>query len=185
MKRLKRLFGTCSKRRQSRLILRGRTQYVLLSQILCTSRSILWQKGKSHGKRCAYFHFVTVRVCFIVLEQYVDMLKTKEAEEKEARMNRNRPAIRNMLKGNPNVFHYTSFETADQLFAQHPIWQQGRIEAERRQLFREYIGDLQQREQVCLSLPGWNASCNKFRPVFVKCEAGIWRKWSGYSKCMK
>jgi pre-mRNA-processing factor 40 len=91
-----------------------------------------------------------VGVCFIVLQQYVDMLKTKEAEEKETRMNKNRPAIRNMLKGNPNVFHYTSFETADQLFAQHPIWQQVRIETERRHLFREYIGDLQQREQVCL-----------------------------------
>jgi pre-mRNA-processing factor 40 len=89
-----------------------------------------------------------VGICFIVLQQYVDMLKTKEAEEKEARMNKNRPAIRNTLRGNPNVFHYTSFETADQLFAQHPIWQQVRIESERRQLFREYIGDLQQREQV-------------------------------------
>lgn len=63
-------------------------------------------------------------------------------------MNKQRPAIRNMLKGNPNVFHYTSFETADQIFAQHPIWQQARIESERRQLFREYIQELQQREQV-------------------------------------
>jgi pre-mRNA-processing factor 40 len=76
------------------------------------------------------------------------MLKKKETEEKEARMNKQRPAIKNMLRGNPNVFHYTSFETADQLFAQHPIWQTVRIEAERRQLFREYIADLQQREQV-------------------------------------
>ncbi|CAG8714865.1 1844_t:CDS:2, partial [Acaulospora colombiana] len=57
-------------------------------------------------------------------QKYVDTLKNKEAEEKEARMNKQRPAIRNLLKGNPNVFHYTSFETADQLFAQHPIWQQ-------------------------------------------------------------
>jgi pre-mRNA-processing factor 40 len=63
-------------------------------------------------------------------------------------MNKQRPAIRNLLKGNPNVFHYTSFETADQIFSQHPIWQQVRIESERRQLFREYIAELQQREQV-------------------------------------
>jgi pre-mRNA-processing factor 40 len=81
------------------------------------------------------------------------MLKKKETEEKEARMNKQRPAIKNMLRGNPNVFHYTSFETADQLFAQHPIWQTVRIESERRQLFREYIADLQQREQVrCIDL---------------------------------
>lgn len=63
-------------------------------------------------------------------------------------MNKQRPAIRNLLKGNPNVFHYTSFETANQLFSVHPIWQHVRIEAERRQLFREYVTELQQRDQV-------------------------------------
>ncbi len=53
-----------------------------------------------------------------------------------------------MLKGNPNVFHYTTFATADKLFAQHPIWQQAKIEAERNLIFEEYIAELKQREVV-------------------------------------
>lgn len=53
-----------------------------------------------------------------------------------------------MLKGNPNVFHYTTFQTADTLFAQHPIWQQAKIESERRMIFEEYVSELKQREIV-------------------------------------
>ena len=53
-----------------------------------------------------------------------------------------------MLRGNPNVFHYTTFTTADRLFAQHPIWQQAKIEAERKLIFEEYVGELKQREVV-------------------------------------
>lgn len=80
--------------------------------------------------------------------QYTNGLRAKEQEEKEARLAKLRPAIRNMLKGNPNVFHYTTFRTADKLFAQHPIWQQARIEAERKLIFEEYIAELKQREMV-------------------------------------
>ena len=54
-----------------------------------------------------------------------------------------------MLKGNPNVFHYTTFVTADKVFAQHPIWQQAKIEAERKLVFEEYVAELKQREVVC------------------------------------
>jgi len=53
-----------------------------------------------------------------------------------------------MLRGNPNVFHYTTFTTADKLFSQHPIWQQAKIEAERKLIFEEYVGELKQREVV-------------------------------------
>ncbi|KAI5824766.1 hypothetical protein K523DRAFT_420558 [Schizophyllum commune Tattone D] len=79
-------------------------------------------------------------------EKFTAQLKAKEQEEKEARMAKLRPALRNMLKGNPNVFHYTTFSTANKLFAQHPIWQQARIEAERRQIFEEYVDELKERE---------------------------------------
>lgn len=79
-------------------------------------------------------------------------------------MSKLRPAIRNMLKGNPNVFHYTTFATADKLFAQHPIWQQAKIEAERRLIFEEYVAELKQREMVrlrshsrCISLMSTSA----------------------------
>ena len=80
--------------------------------------------------------------------QYTESLKAKEQEEREARLAKIRPAIRNMLKGNPNVFHYTTFSTADRLFAQHPIWQQARVESERKLIFDEYVAELKQREVV-------------------------------------
>lgn len=69
-------------------------------------------------------------------------------EDKEARLAKLRPALRNMLKGNPNVFHYSTFATADKLFSQHPIWQQARIESERKLVFEEYVAELKQREMV-------------------------------------
>lgn len=78
----------------------------------------------------------------------MDALKAKEIEERETRLGKLRPALRNMLKGNPNVFHYTTFATADRLFAQHPIWQQAKIEAERKLIFEEYVAELKQREVV-------------------------------------
>lgn len=86
------------------------------------------------------------------LWQYTEGLKAKEQEEREARLAKIRPAIRNMLKGNPNVFQYSTFPTADKLFAQHPIWQQARIESERKLIFEEYVGELKQREVVCVML---------------------------------
>ena len=82
-------------------------------------------------------------------------MKAREQEEREARLSKIRPAIRNMLKGNPNVFHYTTFPTADKLFAQHPIWQQAKIEAERRLIFEEYVTELKQREVVRLVVTVW------------------------------
>lgn len=57
-----------------------------------------------------------------------------------------------MLKGNPNVFHYTTFSTADKLFSQHPIWQQAKLEAERKLIFEEYVAELKQREVVRIRL---------------------------------
>ena len=53
-----------------------------------------------------------------------------------------------MLKGNPNVFHYTTFTTADKLFAHHPIWQMAKVESERKLIFDEYVSELKQREVV-------------------------------------
>ncbi|EJD47946.1 hypothetical protein AURDEDRAFT_102119 [Auricularia subglabra TFB-10046 SS5] len=79
-------------------------------------------------------------------QKFIDHLKAKEIEEKEARLSKLRPAIRNMLKGNPNVFHYTTFPTADRLFHAHPIWQQAKILEERKMLFQEYVDELKEKE---------------------------------------
>lgn len=77
-------------------------------------------------------------------------MKAKEQEEREARLAKLRPSVRNLLKGNPNVHHYTTFPTADKLFAQHPIWQQAKIESERRLIFEEHVSEMKQREMVCI-----------------------------------
>jgi pre-mRNA-processing factor 40 len=82
------------------------------------------------------------------LSKYTTGLKQKEQEEREARLAKLRPAIRNMLRGNPNVFHYTTFRTADKIFSQHPIWQQAKIEAERKLILEEYVAELKEREVV-------------------------------------
>ncbi|KAG6833234.1 hypothetical protein H0H87_009855 [Tephrocybe sp. NHM501043] len=79
-------------------------------------------------------------------EKFTTALKVKEQEERDARLAKLRPALRNMLRGNPNVFHYTTFTTADKLFSQHPIWQQAKIEAERRLIFEEYVAELKSRD---------------------------------------
>ncbi len=50
------------------------------------------------------------------------------------------------------MFHYTTFSTADKLFAQHPIWQQARVEPERKLIFDEYVTELKQREVVRVML---------------------------------
>lgn len=109
-------------------------------------------------------------------QKYVDGLKQKEIEEKEARLAKLRPAIRNMLRGNPNVFHYTTFTTADRLFSQHPIWQQAKVEAERKLIFEEYVAELKQRE-VQESREIRARSIAKVVTLFKQLEVDVMTRW--------
>ncbi|KAH9935065.1 hypothetical protein B0H21DRAFT_76038 [Amylocystis lapponica] len=109
-------------------------------------------------------------------QKYVDALRAKESDEREARLSKLRPAIRNMLKGNPNVFHYTTFPTADKLFAQHPIWQQAKIEAERRLIFEEYVAELKQRE-VQESRASRARSISKIVSLFKRLDVDVVTRW--------
>lgn len=108
--------------------------------------------------------------------QYVDGLKEKEREEREARLAKTRPAIRNMLKGNPNVHHYSTFPTADRLFSQHPIWQQSRIESERRMIFEEYVSELKQRE-LQESRANRARSISKVVSLFKELHVDVLTRW--------
>ena len=74
-----------------------------------------------HGRRYEYFRVVSenARLMISLLSQVRGGLRAMEKEEKEARLARIRPAMWNMLKGNPNMFPYTTFTTADKLFASH------------------------------------------------------------------
>ncbi|KAL1741566.1 hypothetical protein HDZ31DRAFT_66786 [Schizophyllum fasciatum] len=109
-------------------------------------------------------------------EKFTAQLKAKEQEEKEARMAKLRPALRNMLKGNPNVFHYTTFATANKLFAQHPIWQQARIEAERRQIFEEYVDELKERE-IQATRAARTRATQKVVALFKQLDIDVLTRW--------
>ncbi|KAF5377810.1 hypothetical protein D9757_008104 [Collybiopsis confluens] len=109
-------------------------------------------------------------------EKYTINLKAKEQEEKEARLAKLRPAIRNMLKGNPNVFHYSTFTTADKLFSQHPIWQQAKVESERRLIFEEYVVELKQRE-VQESRAARSRSVGKVVNLFKQLDVDVLTRW--------
>ncbi|KAG6821479.1 hypothetical protein H0H93_010203 [Arthromyces matolae] len=109
-------------------------------------------------------------------EKFTTALKLKEQEEKEARLSKLRPALRNMLKGNPSVFHYTTFETANRLFSQHPIWQQARIEAERRLIFEEYVAELKSRE-VQESRASRSRSVAKVVNLFKQLNVDVLTRW--------
>ncbi|KAI0819677.1 hypothetical protein BC628DRAFT_1413591 [Trametes gibbosa] len=109
-------------------------------------------------------------------QKYVDGLRAKEQEEREARLSKLRPSIRNMLKGNPNVFHYTTFATADKLFAQHPIWQQAKIEAERKLIFEEHIAELKQRE-VQETRASRARSISKIVALFKRLDVDVLTRW--------
>ncbi|KZT10033.1 uncharacterized protein LAESUDRAFT_722178 [Laetiporus sulphureus 93-53] len=109
-------------------------------------------------------------------QKYTDALRAKEQEERDARLSKLRPAIRNMLKGNPNVFHYTTFATADRLFAQHPIWQQAKFEAERRLIFEEYVNELKQRE-VQESRASRARSVSKIVALYKRLDVDVTTRW--------
>ncbi|KAF8159573.1 hypothetical protein B0H34DRAFT_842867 [Crassisporium funariophilum] len=109
-------------------------------------------------------------------EKYTNALKVKEQEERDARLSKYRPAIRNMLKGNPNVFHYTTFQTADKLFSQHPIWQQARFEAERKFIFEEYISELVDRE-VNETRAARARSVSKVVALFKQLDVNVVTRW--------
>ncbi|PFH51972.1 hypothetical protein AMATHDRAFT_74657 [Amanita thiersii Skay4041] len=109
-------------------------------------------------------------------EKYTNNLRQKELEEKEARLAKLRPAIRNMLRGNPNVFHYTTFPTADRLFAQHPIWQQAKVESERKLIFDEYVAELKQRE-VQESRAARARSVAKVMALFKQLNVDVVTRW--------
>ncbi|KAH7913872.1 hypothetical protein BJ138DRAFT_1133828 [Hygrophoropsis aurantiaca] len=109
-------------------------------------------------------------------QKYIEALQAKEHEEREARLSKLRPALRNMLKGNPNVFHYTTFVTADKLFSQHPIWQQGKIEAERKLIFEEYVAELKQRE-VQETRAARSRSINKVVALFKQLDVDVLTRW--------
>ncbi|KAG8953364.1 hypothetical protein FRC03_011795 [Tulasnella sp. 419] len=80
-------------------------------------------------------------------QKYNDDIKAKAAEEREHRLNKLRPNFKNLLSGNPNIHYYSTFKTAERLFANSSVWNSAKIEEERKILFEEYVAELKTREQ--------------------------------------
>lgn len=83
-----------------------------------------------------------------------------------------------MLKGNPNVFHYSTFESADKLFAQHPIWQHAsKTEVElKRLVFEEYVDELKERQQQD-SRASRTRAVNKLVSLLKDLEVDVLTRW--------
>jgi pre-mRNA-processing factor 40 len=80
--------------------------------------------------------------------QYVEAIKTKEKEERDARITKARPGIRNLLTNSKDIFYYTTFPTADKLFAKVSAWNAAKIEEERKVIFEEFIEEMKTAEAV-------------------------------------
>ncbi|KAL7414712.1 hypothetical protein BDY24DRAFT_15127 [Mrakia frigida] len=81
-----------------------------------------------------------------VFTKFVSEAKARQTEEKESRMRRIRGPFRSLLSDHPAIYPYTTFKTADALFAGNAIWSQAKGEEERKGLFEEYIAELKQKE---------------------------------------
>ncbi|KDQ19637.1 hypothetical protein BOTBODRAFT_126520 [Botryobasidium botryosum FD-172 SS1] len=107
--------------------------------------------------------------------KYVQDLKAKEAEEKETRMNRLRPGFKALLSGNPNVVHYTTFKTADKLFAQHPTWANAKLD-ERKELFNEHMEEIKEKE-LAESRETRTRSIGKVVALFKELSVDVLTRW--------
>lgn len=84
--------------------------------------------------------------------KYVADLRQKEKDERDARLNKARPGFKALLSGNPQVLYYTTFRTAERLFAQHPTWLSLKSVGERSLLFEEHTDELKNFEMVGIRL---------------------------------
>ncbi|KAF9078239.1 hypothetical protein BDP27DRAFT_1413156 [Rhodocollybia butyracea] len=91
-----------------------------------------------------------------VFEKYTTNLKIKEQEEKDARLAKLRPAIRNMLKA--------------------PHLAASQIESERRLIFEEYVNELKQRE-VQESRAARSRSVAKVVNLFKQLDVDVLTRW--------
>ncbi|KAG9077640.1 hypothetical protein FRC06_008795 [Ceratobasidium sp. 370] len=81
-------------------------------------------------------------------QKYVEAIKTKEREERDARIAKARPGIRKLLTDSKDVFYYTTFPTAEKLFAKVPAWNAAKIEDERKTIFEEFLEELKNAETI-------------------------------------
>ncbi|KAG8691763.1 hypothetical protein FRC11_010634, partial [Ceratobasidium sp. 423] len=85
-------------------------------------------------------------------QKYVEAIKAKEKDERDARIAKARSGIRTLLTNSRDIHYYTTFPTAEKLFAKVPAWNAAKIEGERKIIFDEFIDELKNAETVNLTL---------------------------------
>ncbi|KAG8746212.1 hypothetical protein FRC10_005728, partial [Ceratobasidium sp. 414] len=81
-------------------------------------------------------------------QKYVEAIKTKEKEDRDARIAKARPGIRKLLTESKDVLYYTTFPTAEKLFARVSAWNAAKIEDERKTIFEEFVEELKNAETI-------------------------------------
>ncbi|CAE6369167.1 unnamed protein product [Rhizoctonia solani] len=81
-------------------------------------------------------------------QKFVEAIKAKEKEERDARIAKARPGIRNLLTNSKDIHYYTTFPTAEKLFAKVSTWNAAKIEEERKIIFDEFVDELKNAETI-------------------------------------
>lgn len=81
-------------------------------------------------------------------QKYVEAIKSKEKEERDARIAKARTGIRTLLTNSKDIFYYTTFPTAEKLFAKVSAWNAAKIEEERKIIFEEFAEELKNAETI-------------------------------------
>ncbi|CAE6462005.1 unnamed protein product [Rhizoctonia solani] len=81
-------------------------------------------------------------------QKFVEAIKAKEKDERDARIAKARPGIRNLLTNSRDIRYYTTFPTAEKLFAKVPAWNAAKIEEERKIIFEEFVEELKNAETI-------------------------------------
>ncbi|KAJ1306567.1 hypothetical protein OPQ81_007568 [Rhizoctonia solani] len=81
-------------------------------------------------------------------QKYVEAIKAKEKEERDARIAKARPGIRTLLTNSRDIHYYTTFPTAEKLFAKVSAWNAAKIEEERKIIFDEFVDELKNAETI-------------------------------------
>ncbi|KAF9511238.1 hypothetical protein BS47DRAFT_1377241 [Hydnum rufescens UP504] len=116
-------------------------------------------------------------------EKFVSAIQQKEKDEREARLNKGRPGMKTLLAGNPQVQHYTTFRTADKLFAQHPSWMAVKNPEERKILFDEHVGDLKA-QQTSRVRESRTRGMQKLVHVFKSLHVDALSRWRDTQKAL-
>ncbi|EUC55685.1 Pre-mRNA-processing protein PRP40 [Rhizoctonia solani AG-3 Rhs1AP] len=81
-------------------------------------------------------------------QKYVEAIEAKEKEERDSRIAKARSGIRTLLTNSRDIHYYTTFPTAEKLFAKVSAWNAAKIEEERRIIFDEFIEELKNAETI-------------------------------------